>query len=711
MTASPHPDPATDNPLLSFPGLPRFGDIEPAHVTPAIASLLAEARATVEALRGERSVVTWERFVEPLENVTERLARAWGIVGHLCSVADTPALRAAFNENLPAVTQFWTELGQDRALCAGYQALRAVPDFERQPAARQRTIDLALQRFRLGGVELESPARERFLAIAERHAALAQKFSENVLDATDAFELVIDDESRLAGLPEDARHAAREAAQAAGLAGWKFTLHFPSYMPVMQYADDRGLRETMYRAYTTRASSLAAAPADAERRGALDNAPLIDELLALRHEEAQLLGLGSYAELSLVPKMAQTPAEVIAFLRDLAARARPFAQRDMAELRSFARTELGLDEVLPWDTAWASERLKQRRYAFSDQEVKSYFQLPRVLEGLYGQIERLFGVTVREDAAAAWHPDVRFYRIEQADGQLVGQFYLDLYARPGKRPGAWMDDARGRRRGPTGVQTPVAYLTCNFQAPVGGQPATLTHDDVVTLFHEFGHGLHHMLTRVDELSVSGIAGVEWDAVELPSQFMENFCWEWEVVRAMSAHAQSGEPLPRALFDRMVAARNFQSGLQTLRQIEFALFDMRLHAEYQPAAPRAVQDLLDEVRAEVAVIIPPAFNRFQNSFSHIFAGGYSAGYYSYKWAEVLSADAYAAFEEAAQDACASAAAERVRAAGRRFLDEILAVGGSRPAIASFRAFRQREPRIDALLRHNGMEESTHARAEA
>jgi oligopeptidase A len=712
MTTSPAPATAAENPLLIAPGLPRFGEVEPGHVSPAITSLLADARATVKALTDSLEPANWQAFVEPLETATERLARAWGVVGHLCSVADTPELRAAFNENLPAVTQFWSELGQDRALCARYQALRTAADFASQPAARQRAIELALQRFRLGGVELESPARERFLAIAERHAALAQKFSENVLDATDAFELVLEDEARLAGLPDDARAAAREAAQAAGRAGWKFTLHFPSYMPVMQYADDRALREAMYRAYTTRASALAAAPADEARRSALDNAPIIDELLALRHEEAQLLGLGSYAELSLVPKMAQTPTEVIAFLRDLAARARPFAQRDMDELRTFARAELGLDDIQPWDTAWVSERLKQRRYAFSDQEVKQYLQLPRVLAGLYAQIERLFGVVVREDRAPVWHPDVRFYRIEQPDGGLVGQFYLDLYARAGKRPGAWMDDARGRRRVNAGVQTPVAYLTCNFQAPVGGQPATLTHDDVVTLFHEFGHGLHHMLTRVDELAVAGIAGVEWDAVELPSQFMENFCWEWPVVQAMSAHVQSGEPLPRALFDRMVAARNFQSGLQTLRQIEFGLFDMRLHAEYRPEAPQPVQALLDEVRAEVAVIVPPAFNRFQNSFSHIFAGGYSAGYYSYKWAEVLSADAYAAFEEAAQSAPADEVDQRVRAAGRRFLDEILAVGGSRPAIASFRAFRQREPRIDALLRHNGMvEESTHARAEA
>ncbi|MEI8301806.1 MAG: M3 family metallopeptidase [Burkholderiales bacterium] len=687
------------NPLLDFSGLPRFERFQPAHVSPALDTLLAQARDTVEALTRPGTPATWEGFVAPIENATERLSRAWSLVGHLCSVADTPPLRAAFNENLPRVTQFWTELGQNRALYQQYQALRGSSGFAALGPARQRAVDLALQGFRLGGVELESPARERYLAISERHAAIAQKFSENVLDATDAFELRVTDPAEVAGLPADALQAAREAAQAAGAEGWKFTLQFPSYMPVMQYASHRPLREALYRAYVTRACGEAAAPADPQARGALDNTPIIEELLALRHEEAQLLGYASYADVSLVPKMAQSPAEVMTFLRDLAARARPFALRDLDEMRRFAAKELGLADLQPWDTAFVSERLKERRYAFSDQEVKQYFQLPRVLAGLFAQIERLFGVTVREDTAAGWHPDVRFHRIER-DGQLLGQFYLDLYARPGKRPGAWMDDARGRRRLGAGLQTPVAYLTCNFQAPVGGQPATLTHDDVVTLFHEFGHGLHHLLTQVEDLAVSGISGVEWDAVELPSQFMENFCWEWPVVQAMTAHVESGEPLPRALFDRMVAARNFQSGLQTLRQIEFALFDMRLHAEYQPHSPVPVQAVLDAVRAEVAVLVPPAFNRFQNTFSHIFAGGYSAGYYSYKWAEVLSADAYAAFEEAQAEGDGEQAAAQ---AGRRFLAEVLAVGGSRPAIASFRAFRGREPRIDALLRHNGMVE--------
>ncbi len=700
MTTTPLP-----NPLLDFSGLPRFADFAPTLVTPAVDALLSQARETVQLVSGAQTAVSWEAFVEPLEDTTERLARAWGMVGHLNGVADTPELRAVYNENLPKITQFWTELGQNRALYDKYRALQSSPQFAGLSPARKRVVELALQSFRLGGVELESPQRERFMALSERQAALGQKFSENVLDATDAWELLVDDEARLDGLPEDARHAARENAEAAGKPGWRFTLHMPSYLPVMQYASDRALRETAYRAYVTRASAMAAAPAEPERVAALDNAPIIDELLALRAEEARLLGYASFAEVSLVPKMAQSPGQVIEFLRDLAHRARPFAERDLAELRAFARDELGLDELQPWDIAFASERLKEKRYAFSEQEVKQYFPLPRVLSGLFGLVERLFEVRIVEDTTQTWHPDVRFHRIERrspdADGHhaLVGQFYLDLYARPGKRPGAWMDDARARRRLPTTLQTPAAYLSCNFQPPVGGKPATLTHDDVITLFHEFGHGLHHMLTRVDDLAVSGISGVEWDAVELPSQFMENFCWEWDNVSAMSAHVDTGAPLPRPLFDRMLAAKNYQSGLQTLRQIEFALFDMRLHAEWREGL--RVQDLLDEVRAEVALLIPPAFNRFQNGFSHIFAGGYAAGYYSYKWAEVLSADAYAAFEEAAD---APDPAQALAQTGRRFLDEILAMGGSRPAIESFRAFRGREPQIDALLRHSGMVET-------
>ncbi|HRO61837.1 MAG TPA: M3 family metallopeptidase [Burkholderiaceae bacterium] len=706
---------ASDNPLLDFPGLPRFAAFDPSQVAPALDVLIAQAREALDRVTDESVPLTWDDFVEPLDEATERLGRAWGIVGHLNSVADTPALREAYNANLPRVTQFWTELSQHEALFSRYKAFAAQPEFAQLPAPRRRTVENALRDFRLGGAELVSPARERFAEIQERHAALSQKFSENVLDATNAFALCIDDESRLDGLPSDAREAAREAAQADGREGWKFTLQFPSYLPVMQYADDRSLREAVYRAYTTRASELAAAPADADQRAALDNASVIDELLALRGEEAGLLGYANFAEVSLVSKMADSPQQVIEFLRDLAQRARPFAERDLKELREFASRELGLAELQAWDLAWVGEKLKEARYSFSDQTVKQYFQLPRVLEGLFGLVGRMFTVDIVPDEAEAWHPDVRFFRIER-DGALLGQFWLDLYARASKRPGAWMDDARGRRRRGADVQTPAAYLVCNFQPPVGGRPALLTHDDVTTLFHEFGHGLHHLLTRIEDAGVAGISGVEWDAVELPSQFMENFCWEWDNVRAMSAHVETGEPLPRELFDRMLAAKNFQSGMQTLRQIEFSLFDMRLHSEYRPVGERpgrespgrGVQALLDEVRREVAVVIPPAWNRFQNSFAHIFAGGYSAGYYSYKWAEVLSADAYAAFEEAM---AGPEPAQAVSDTGRRFLDEILSVGGSRPAIDSFRAFRGRDPQLDALLRHNGMVEASVAESHA
>ena len=707
---------AQDNPLLDFSGLPRFGAFRPEHVTPAIDILLAQARNAVDKAEAATTSATWVDFVSPLELATEQLGRAWGMVGHLNGVADTPELRAVFNENLPRVTEFWTALGQNEALFAKYKALSQSAEFAQMSPPRRKIVTNALRDFRLGGAELVSPARERYAEIQEQQAALSQKFGENVLDATNAFSLDIHDEATLAGLPDDALAAARQEAERAGVAGWRFTLQFPSYFPVMQYASDRTLRETLYRAYVTRASS-AGTPT-------LDNTAIIDQTLSLRAEEARLLGYASFAEVSLVSKMADSPGQVIGFLRDLATRAKPSAHRDMAELRSFAADNLGLDSLSSWDTAFASERLKEARYAFSDNEVKQYFQLPRVLEGLFGLIGQLFDVRISRDNAEVWHADVGFFRIERA-GQLIGQFYLDMFSRPSKRPGAWMDDARGRKLIATGLQTPVAYLTCNVQAPVGAQPALLSHDDVITLFHEFGHGLHHMLTRVDELGVSGISGVEWDAVELPSQFMENFCWEWDIVAAMTAHVDTQAPLPRALFDKMIAARNFQSGLQTLRQVEFALFDMRLHSEWDgvasPTTPlsatsattaaastevrrpagAAVQSLLNEVRQEVAVITPPEFNRFQNSFSHIFAGGYAAGYYSYKWAEVLSADCYAAFEEEGLFNAET---------GQRFLREILSVGGSRPAIDSFKAFRGREPSIEALLRHNGMvEETFHAPA--
>jgi oligopeptidase A len=553
-------------------------------------------------------------------------------------------------------------------------------------APRRKALSNTMRDFVLSGAELQGEAKQRFQELQERQAELAQKFSEHVLDATDGYAHYATEEE-LAGVPADVREAARAAAQAEGREGYKLTLHFPSYFPVLQYGDNRELRERLYRAHVTRASELG--------RAELDNSAIMSELLKLRQEEARLLGYANFAEVSLVPKMADSPRQVMDFLRDLARRARPYAERDLQELREFARSELNLPELQAWDIAYASEKLKQSRYAFSDQEVKQYFTEPKVLEGLFRIIETLFEVSIRPDSAPVWHPSVRFFRIERGT-QLVGQFYLDPYARSGKRPGAWMDDVRGRWARPEGaLQTPVAHLVCNFAPPLAGRPALLTHDEVTTLFHEFGHGLHHMLTRVEDIGVAGISGVEWDAVELPSQFMENFCWEWEVVKRLTAHVDTGESLPRPLFDRMLAAKNFQSGLQTLRQVEFALFDMRLHAE--PGSESHTQNVLDEVRREVAVIIPPAFNRFQHSFSHIFSGGYSAGYYSYKWAEVLSADAWSAFEESAQR-CGSVLDIDT---GRRYREAVLETGGSRPAMESFKAFRGREPSIDALLRHQGM----------
>ena len=674
------------NPLLDTTGLPHFAQIRPEHVTPAVTQLLAEADAALTRATSEEIPADYDVMSSVLDVATERLHSAWGAVAHLNHVADSPELRAAYNENLPKVTEFHTRLGADERLYAKYKAIAESPAAATLNAARKRALSNAMRDFVLSGAELQGAARERYAQIQERHAALSQAYSEHVMDATDGYALYVD-EARLAGVPDDVKQAARAAAEAEGRssqekAGYKLTLHFPSYFPVMQYGEDRALREELYTAYATRASDLG--------KPEHDNSSIMKELLALRQEEAQLLGYQNYAEVSLVPKMADSPQQVIDFLRDLARRARPYAERDLAELREFARTELGLADLQSWDVPYASEKLKEARYAFSDQEVKQYFTEPKVLSGLFRIIETLFEVSIRPDEAEVWHPNVRFFRIERR-GQLVGQFYLDPYARTGKRPGAWMDDVRGRWARPEGrTQTPVAHLVCNFTPPAEGKPALLTHDEVTTLFHEFGHGLHHMLTQVDDIGVAGISGVEWDAVELPSQFMENFCWEWEVLKHLTAHADTGEPLPRALYDKMLAAKNFQSGLQTLRQIEFALVDMRLHAE--PGAEADIQRVVDEVRREVAVLMPPAFNRFQHSFSHIFAGGYAAGYYSYKWAEVLSADAWSAFEETgALDA----------ETGRRYREAILEAGGSRPAMESFKAFRGREPRIDALLRHQGM----------
>jgi len=674
------------NPLLDFTGLPRFAEIKPEHVAPAIEQLLDENRTLVTRLLADDVPPTWDDFVLPMEDANERLSRAWGPVGHLNAVMNSPELREAYNATLPKITQYYAEMGQNLALFQKFKALRNSDEFEALSGARKKVIENELRDFRLGGAELPDDKKPRYLEVQERLAELSSRFSDNLLDATNDYTLVIESRDELNGLPEDVLQTAQEAAQAAGKQGWLFTLKAPSYMPVMQYADNRKLRETMYRAYATRASEFG--------KSDWDNGPLMDEIVKLRGEEAALLGFANYGELSLAAKMADTPQQVVKFMRELAQRARPFAEKDLVELREFARKELGLAELHSWDVGYASEKLREQRYAFSEQEVKQYFPEDAVLPGMFRLVETLYGLQITRGEAPVWHEDAHFYDIHDAQGKLIGQFYLDMYARSSKRGGAWMDDVIARRRKASGMQTPVAYLNCNFSAPVGGKPATFTHDEVITLFHEFGHGLHHLLTEVEDIGVSGINGVEWDAVELPSQFMENFCWEWDVVQGMTRQADTSEKLPRALFDKMLAAKNFQSGLQTLRQIEFSLFDMLMHSSFEAGGGKTILQLLDEVRAEVAVLLPPDFNRFPHSFSHIFSGGYAAGYYSYKWAEVLSADAYSLFEEHGvlnPDI------------GARFRAEILAMGGSRGAMDSFSAFRGREPSIDALLRHNGLVE--------
>ncbi|MDB5893650.1 MAG: oligopeptidase [Rhodoferax sp.] len=682
---------STANPLLDFADLPLFDKIQPEHVAPAMDILLARASAALEKVTQPDFPAEWTAIAATLDVATEELSRAWGAVSHLNSVADTPALRAAYNAALPVVTEFWTRLGADERLFAKYKAI----DPAALNAEQRRAHANAVRNFVLSGADLTGDAKTRFAEIQERQAELSQKFSENALDATDAFAYyaTVDE---VGGVPEDVLSTAQSAAKADGRAGFKLTLKMPCYLPVMQFAESSLLREKLYRAYVTRASDQA--PAESAK---YDNTELIREILALRREEAQLLGYRNFGEISVVAKMADSPEQVVTFLRDLAVRARPYALKDVADLREFAASQLGLADPQPWDWAYVGEKLKEARYAFSEQEVKQYFTAPKVLAGLFKIIETLFEVSIRKDVAPVWHPSVEFYRIERTGAaglapQLVGQFYLDPSARTGKRGGAWMDDVRARWLRPDDqrLQTPIAQLVCNFASGVDGKPPLLTHDDVTTLFHEFGHGLHHMLTQVNERDVSGISGVEWDAVELPSQFMENFCWEWDVLKHMTSHVDSGEPLPRALFDKMTAAKNFQSGLQTLRQIEFSLFDMLLHTAHDPAGD--FMALLRDVRAEVAVLPAPEFNRSVHTFSHIFAGGYAAGYYSYKWAEVLSADAYAAFEE-------TAGADGLPniETGRKYREAILEAGGSRPAMESFKAFRGREPTLDALLRHQGM----------
>jgi oligopeptidase A len=673
-----------DNPLLDFSGLPKFDQVKAAHVTPAVDYLLSQGRELLETLSASSIAPTWQNFAYPLEDFEEKLSRAWSQVSHMNSVVNSPELREAYNDNLSKLTAFYADLSQDERLYKKFRDLKSSPEYSKLNTAQKKIIENELRDFRLGGAELPDAEKARFKVIQEELSSLSAKFEENLLDTTNDFSLILKDASNLQGIPADVLQAAADAAKEEGKSGYKFTLHFPSYMPVLQYADNRDLRATLYRAYATRASEFG--------KPEWDNTSLIQDILKLKQESAKLLGFNNYAEVSLSTKMAGKPAEVTDFLDTLGKRAKPFALRDMQELKEYAANKLGLPELEAWDIAYASEKLREEKYAFSDQEVKQYFPESQVLHGLFKVTETIFGVHVKKSQAPVWHADASFYEITDHQGKLVGQFYLDLYARNNKRGGAWMDEAITRRKKIGGIETPVAFLTCNFSPPVGGKPALFTHDEVNTMFHEFGHGLHHLLTKVDDYGVSGIKGVEWDAVELPSQFMENFCWEWEVLRHMTKHVETGAQLPRELFDKMVAAKNFQAGMQTMRQIEFSLFDIRLHGDFDPNGPETALDLIEQVRDEVAVVRPPKWNRFPNNFSHIFAGGYAAGYYSYKWAEVLSADAYSLFEE---NGVLS------QETGQRFWSEILAQGGSRPALDSFIAFRGREPSIDALLRHNGM----------
>ncbi|MCG6503074.1 M3 family metallopeptidase [Kingella pumchi] len=679
-----------ENALLHLGSEPRFDRIRAEDVRPAMQSAIADARAAIAAVKAQPET-TWLNTVERLTDATERVGRIWGVVSHLNAVADTLELRAVYNELMPEVTVFFTEIGQDIELYARFKAIKNSPEYAVLSPAQQTKLAHDLRDFVLSGAELPPEQQAEFAALQTEGAQLAAQFSQNVLDATDAFALYFDSAEPLAGIPEDALAMFQAAAQAEGKSGYKVGLQMPHYIAVMQYAERRELREQIYRAYLTRASEL-------DNDGKFDNSANITRRLEIALKEARLLGYANYAELSLATKMADTPAQVLEFLNGLARRAKPFAERDLAEVRAFAASELGIADAQPWDLTYASEKLRQAKYSFSETEVKKYFPIDKVLAGLFAQISRLYGVSLAEKPVPVWHADVRHFEL-QKDGATIGSVYMDLYAREGKRGGAWMNDYKGRRRFADGdkagtLQLPTAYLVCNFTPPVGGKQARLSHNEIITLFHETGHCLHHLLTQVDELAVSGINGVEWDAVELPSQFMENFVWEYDVLAAMSSHEDNGEPLPRELFDKMTAAKNFQRGMFMVRQMEFALFDMRIYSETDEGSLKNWPQVLDAVRREVAVVPPAPYNRFANSFGHIFAGGYSAGYYSYAWAEVLSADAYAAFEESSD----------VAATGQRFWQEVLAVGGSRPAAESFKAFRGREPSIDALLRHSGFAEA-------
>ncbi|MGB5259206.1 MAG: oligopeptidase A, partial [Gammaproteobacteria bacterium] len=660
---------------------------QPQHVKPAVEQLLAEGRQQVEELLAKNSDYTWDNLVAPLEDMDDRISRAWSPVSHMNSVVNSDELRNAYNTCLPMLSEYGTELGQHEGLYQAYRQIADGDEYTRLDTAQKKVIDNALRDFRLSGIELPQEQRDRFKEIMQELSRLASSFSDNVLDATNAWLKQITDETLLAGMPESARSLAEQTARQRDMEGWVLTLEFPSYYAVMTYADDRALREEIYTAYVTRASD------QGPHAGQRDNAQHMERIVTLRHEAAQLLGFNNYAERSLATKMAESTDHVMQFLEDLAERSRPAAIRELDDVRSFAAATQGVDDLQAWDISYYSEKLRQDRYAISQEELKPYFPEPRVVSGLFAIVERLYGLQVEPvEGIDTWHRDVRFYRIKDAAGDIRGEFYLDLYARPHKRGGAWMDECISRRQTGAGVQAPVAYLTCNFSPPIGDDPAMFTHDEVITLFHEFGHGLHHMLTQIDYAGVSGISGVAWDAVELPSQFMENWCWEREALDLISGHYRTGEQIPDELYRRMRKAKNFQSAMQMIRQLEFALFDFRIHRDFDPDQGARIHETLEEVRREVAVLQPPPFNRFENGFSHIFGGGYAAGYYSYKWAEVLSADAFAAFEETGIFD---------RETGNRFLTSILEQGGSREPMELFVEFRGREPTIDALLRHSGL----------
>jgi oligopeptidase A len=676
------------NPLLESHELPPFAEIQPEHVVPAVEELLTQNREVVERLveQARQAPPSWASLAAPLEACNDQLSRAWSPVSHLNGTMNNPALREAYEACLGKLSDYSTWLGQHEGLFHAWQALREGPAWAELDEGQRRTVDNALRDFRLAGVDLPDEKKRRYGEICSRLSALANTFSNQLLDATQAWHLDLDSDSRLAGLPESALATLQANAEAKGQKGFRITLDFPSFFPVITYADDRELRREVYTAFVTRASD------QGPNAGEFDNAPLMEEILALRHELAELLGFATYADFSLATKMAESPDHVIAFLEDLAVRAVPQAREEFAELETYARDELGMIELAPWDVGFASEKLREARYAISEEQLRPYFPAPQVVDGMFRVVERLYGVSFDEDRdAPRYHADVRYFRIME-DGAPIAGFYLDLYAREGKRGGAWMDECRVRRLEGDDLQLPVAYLTCNFTRPVGDRPALLTHDDVSTLFHEFGHGLHHMLTRQTVADISGINGVAWDAVELPSQFMENFCWEREGLDLIAGHIDTGEPLPAELFERLQAARNFQSAMGMVRQLELSLFDFRLHRELATPSASDIQALLSDVRDHVSVVPRVPFNRFQNGFGHIFAGGYAAGYYSYKWAEVLSADAWSAFEEAGIFDPET---------GRRFRTEILERGGSRDAAELFRAFRGREPSVEPLLRHSGI----------